>query len=285
MLKRTTKNFKQNNQNLLNKGLDEEVLFLFTQMVSKELLSDILEYETLISNLIIEDYRFMSYRLSDHKKLLETIESYGDDTTDELVDARPGTYEVFTKEIRKSNIGYVYNILIGMQKRYASTDQNNKKVKEIGKNRKIRVSFEESSFGDMINIIKKLEREKLKKSLSPLLTNWKSYYTHLSNDEVNELDPIDDFLMDVLFFIRDIRNILAHGTMQLIQENFFVRAYDKRGSRKHKINWFLKTFSDQLLLIHDKKFSERILDKVNNNHKIPNEYFDKIFSQEMWKSI
>lgn len=227
----------------------------------------------------------MSYKMSDYKKLLDTHEIYGAATTDELIDARPGTWEVFNKEIRQSNIKNIYNILLGTQKQYASTNEEGEKVKEIGKNRKIRVTFEELSFGNMIDIISKLERKKLEKCLEPLLTNWESHYGHLSREEKEEIDPIDDYLIDVLYFIRDIRNILAHGTMQLLQENFFMKAYRKRGSRKHKINWFLNTLKGQLLLIHTKPFSSRVLEKVLNNHKIPNEYFDKIFTQWMWKSI
>lgn len=279
-MERITKNFRKRNNDFIHKPEKIYEYFLFSQMIRKELLSDILEFELLLANSIISNFKMTSFTVKDLGKY-HNILSQGEKPNDENVGGRPGISEIFDEEIRKNQVDDILEDLNGS----LNMSSPNKEKVNIGIGNKIRLVFESMSFGKKIYFIKKLDRIKTKEAFNNFLVNWEINFIHMTKSEIDKLNPIDDYFIPVLEYIRDLRNTLAHKPVEFNENMFFNNAY-LNIQRKYKIKWFNRVFKNLISDIHGgRSFYERLLEKVENNPKISNEIFYEIMSQPMWKSI
>lgn len=249
---RITKNFKKSNKNFFGDFPIEEY-YLFSLSLRKELLSDILEYESFMADILIEYFDFFSLSQKDVERYLDPINNKY---------LKTGAREVLENEIRLNRHSKLLNDL---------------KESKLGINVKIRKVFENISLGGKIHFIKKIDSNMLIDALDPLLTGKDEYYNH---DGII-LDPLDDFLFPFLGYIRDLRNILSHRNINLAQNDLFLNAFRNIPHRKHKINFFNKVLRDQLILMHEDTFYNRMENKTKQNPKISNGIFYEIMSQPM----
>lgn len=120
MNKRITQDFKNKYQKYTNESITINDLYLYSQMLRKELLSDILEFESLLSNKIIEEFSFFDFKLIDlenHIRHNQEIKDFDNlskkdkDNTEPPEDKDPEKNSMFNEGLMKNKDVSLYNLL------------------------------------------------------------------------------------------------------------------------------------------------------------------------------
>ncbi len=280
-MERKTKHFIEKNRRFIDNGrYSVEEYYQFAHLLRKELLSDVLEYESLVANMLIDNIGLFSIRPKD----IEIFYNNTDEIIKEVVrrggghkltstdyyelnykfSMEPGSLEIILHELKPDRIEDLYN-------QFNAPPRKDKHIK-------IEFHFEFMTMGSKIHVIQAIKEDIVKKALDEFLNGYEIYFI----EPKEEIDALEDFLYPVLEFMRDIRNILAHRDIGLDFNDLFISAYNHNShyiaEHKYKYEFMIKLFREQLLLIHTKTFYERIKDRVAHSMKIDNGIFNEVFS-------
>ncbi len=231
IVERVNKIFIRENVKFIKNKKKINNYYLLSEMFRKELLSDILEYESILTESII-----MGLDLN----------------------------KMSAKE-------FILN------KRYFNSEKSRKLINTIliknntKENMPMSKSFNSFSFGNKIKIIKNLNHDILFIILSKYLVGYDEYLSHIKfNKKI-----LDLYLFPIFEYMKNIRNRLSHTRFNL---DIFLNlnksyVYSKK---KYKMNKIILMVDNQLCIIHNKKFINRLWNKVKRNKKVSNKIFKEI---------
>ncbi len=267
--------FELKNQKYINEGYDIYELFIFSQMLRKELLSDILELENKISDLINREFDFT-------KRTYKELKQYCDYKKGLITqNNKPKYYKIFDQEI--SNPHLLMSCLypdhqVKLNKN--DKDYNFKKSKLDERLKKpIAQIIREIHFGGLIRLINDLDKIKIKRSLDFL------FIANKKSTGKKDIDSI--YLPNMLKFIKCLRNYFAHNDVNLNEKKLFGIIHHSESWKGQKnMKWFIERLSLILNELHGKNFYERFIDKLENNHLLDNEKLKQITdNQTHWKNL
>ncbi len=230
-MERIDKIFLKENKKFIVRRSKLNDYYLLSEMFRKELLSDVLEYESILTRKIIEAFNFSKI----------------------------------------NRIEFISN------KKYFESNKGNKLIssilmsENIKQETKMSVIFSSLTFGKKIRIIRNLKYDILFNVFKDYYIGCNNYLPHLKiNKKILIL-----YLFPIFEYMKNIRNTLSHEMFNL---NIFInlkKAY-VCSKKKYKMNKIILMIDNQLYLIHNEKFINRLWIKVKKNKKVSNKIFKEV---------
>ncbi len=300
MRERNTKKFKNEHLSMVSPEMGIDEIYIFSQMLRKELLSDILEIESLISARVNEKFEFTKYDLSYLINLNKfNDESFKGSGFSFYLDLSLEEYNAFFRgfdnlhqmellefdlawSCRRKDRNEYNDLLYRTKNNIAITTKEESLFKshsrKLRKRRNTKISdlIENKTFGGLLKIVESLSREKIFNIFEDV-----SIKLGVSDSEVF----VESYFMPLLNYLKELRNGLAHCDLNLttdfLEESWMHTA--KPSSKKFLT--ILKELKLFLSISHNETFYSRFRRKVSNNEKLNFSACMKILNNTSWEKI